>query len=419
MRASLAPAPWWLGALGASLVAGCVAVLTSDTLRQSYVTWDTASSAWHEVLWATGSLVAGASALFGALVIGRHTRLHEARARGGHVQLVTACAALWAWSLLGLVIGMAPLTLAAARTATWGHLDLRDVTIAALGLLLHVTLGLAIGVALSHWLAGLAAAAVAYLVGSLPIIGALRPIAMLQPVQQWPTSPQFVLSTATTAFSAIALAVGATAVVCLGSWALVRHGPAAGTALAVTAAWVVLIGTAFVWRPDFYTPRRDVHLVCDDARPAVCVHPAHEGSREALRTLTARIDVASPGLLQGRVIDNDSWPEDRRPGDALVSVMFPSTDPRNLYQSQDEVLAADLTEQLLLAPCTGAVSPKWADAHSVRGELLRRLGYADLAARVSQDSESSTPLAALSDGELSGLLSHTARSLRTCSGLTR
>lgn len=296
MRRSLTPAPLWWGPVLALVVALSTAAPTLDMMQQPYVTWDEASSAWHESLWVAGSLVAGLAALFGALVVGRGSSLHPARVRTGLHQLTVPLLGMWAWATVGLVAGMTPLTWRAWSSATWGGLDGRDVLLAGCGLLLLVSTGLVVGVVVDHWLAGPLAVAIAYVVAALPVVGALRPVALLQAVQQWPASPRFVLSTPTTVFTLNAVLLGSVVALAAAAWALRRDRGSVRLAVASAAGWALLVATAFVWRPDFYTPRLEARLSCDRAPTAVCLHPSHEGSRGTARQLVDRMAVVAPGL---------------------------------------------------------------------------------------------------------------------------
>ena len=420
MRTGLEPAPAFVGPSITAAVAAWVLSDTASLLRRPYLSWDVVSSTWHEVLWLGGVLIAAISGLYGALFHGRRASLHAARPRAGVIQLGSAAAGLFGWSLLGLCLGMAPSVWRASSTATWGRLDPRDVLIAILGTAFLASLGLVLGVIMSHWLAAPAAAVLAYLVGALPMSGLLRPAALLQPVQQWPPSTQFHLSNPTTIFTVNALILG-TAVALLSCAAiLTSERSSRRTATLFAAVWTVLVLTAFVWRPDFYTPR-DVPLTCQKSDDVtVCVHPAHQGSLGAITNVATRVTTAAPHLLgDRRILDADTWTHQQRDDDVVVSVIFPESSPRNLYQNQEQALAADLTEQLLLRPCSATEAPQWGDAHALRAEVLRRTGYAELASRLGEQGESEIPLPNLSEKAFEELVANNASAIRQCQGIAR
>ena len=294
---------WPLPRISMPLCAGVMAIATVFATRAlldaSYVTWQLVSSAWHESLPVPMSVAAGYSAWIAASLLPRASPLALAvRPRAGAASVARHLVVVACWAVLGLVLGMIPVTAKAALTASWGYLHPFDVLTACVGLAGVVAFGFVAGVMVRSPLVALPVGLAVLILTNVVNSPRWRPLSLLQPVQEWSVDERFVLSASTTAFSVVAGVTIVVGSVALGD-ALLRPRHQWGAAhAACVGAPVVLALVAFAWNPPRYVDIGVRPAVCDSSNGVtVCQHRAHAGSLGTVADVTHRIRAAGTAPL--------------------------------------------------------------------------------------------------------------------------
>ncbi|MGH3680085.1 MAG: hypothetical protein ACRDT2_07520 [Natronosporangium sp.] len=329
---------------------------TRGTLGSDYVTWSAVATAWHESLWVSGPLTAGAAAALGATYFPRASPVAAPiRPRVGAGLFLIHGLALAVWLCLGHAVGLVPIHVAAARQATAGALALPDVVVGLAGVTTLALLGFCLGAAVRHWVIAPAVAVVAFGVMELTNEPLFRPIGLMLPVRQWASSPRFEMNPPTAVFAVVA-AIG----ICLFAASVAAWAGSRGsvrrqrlpllTWLAVVGALAVI---AFAWRPELVVVDHPVRRLCQQVDGTqVCLHAANQPAMASTVDVVIRLRAAglSPILHQvtDLAISDHTIP---RPGEALIR-LDPSPRDRSSYAADiPEQVAAGVSESITLGGC--------------------------------------------------------------------
>jgi hypothetical protein len=399
---------------------------TRRQLAGPYQLWATASASWHETLWPSDALLVCLAALIGATLFRRGSAVTlPLRPRVSPTAVAAHALPLGAWAVLGHAVGLLPLMASTARTATAGRLLAADVLIGVAGVLLLTTVGLALGAAARHWAIAPIGALLTFLVTALPNSPTMRPVALLQPVQQWTAVPRFVPSPWTTAFTVNACLVGGLAAIVLGGYALNRTSVSRGMALGWAVAPLLLVVLAFAWRPEISVAATSTSAACGRAAGArVCLHRAYARSLPAALRVTAVLQRAGTAPLLTEVRDvnlTDDNPTDIAvPRRGAVAVQIDVVPPASASETLtvEEMVAEQVTGLVFLGGCQGPGVPisTYDRQDAVRMQVLRLAGFGALVNRLgnTHDSRTVRTLAGMSPGELSRLIARRADSIRAC-----
>ncbi|RAW15696.1 hypothetical protein [Phytoactinopolyspora halophila] len=366
------------------VVAVGTALSTQHMLHAPYVTWPEVSTAWHESLRLPGALAAGFSAFAAASIFTSRSPISlPIRPRLGGRAVATHIAGVAVWALIGHVLGMMPVTAYAVGSATWGHLRILDVLVSLAGLALVVASGFVAGVVIrSAKVAPPLVAIAALVIMQLPNNPLLRPLALLQPVQQWTTSDlKFVPNTAVSVFSFIFAVVGILAAVATADAVLCglrRLGPAH---IAWALAPLVLATVAFAWRPELYVDSGKRPQVCTSVHDVpVCLHEAHAKSLDTVAETVASLQSAGAEPLINSVTgESVSDVNTSRQGNAVISLNLTPDSPRLAAQTVPEQVAIQVSTAAAVpaGPCS---SRQHHDLGAlVRHRILTDAGYGHVA----------------------------------------
>jgi hypothetical protein len=381
---------WPLPMFSFPLVGLVVALSTAGSTRalalSTYSTWPDVSAAWHESLVAPGAVAAGLSAAVAASLFPRRSPLSlPVRPRLGGTAVTTHLFGLVAWVLVGHVVGMAPVTAHAASTATWGHLRPLDVGVALVGLASVVATGFGVGVVLRSTKAAPVVTVMAFVLMSLPNSPALRPLALLQPVQQWTATARFVPNVFVALFSLVFAVTAVVAVVALADALLTWRNRLPPDVVGWVLAPVVLAAVAFTWRPELYVASGDPPAVCEKVRGTpVCLHQAYAKSLGTVSRAVASLEAAGADPLLRSVTDSALVdPLAAGDGDVVVSVDLSRPDPALVTQSIPEQVADQVSAVAQPAICTSGATD--VEAQDLGGVVRRRIlvdaGFVELADR--------------------------------------
>ena len=393
-----APVPRWLLPTLAVVVAAVTWLSSRTPLGGPYVTWPAVSQQWHETVWGAGAVLVAGAAFVGSLVPARRSALTPPlRARGGATSVAALAIASGLWGMVGHAAGMTAGVVRAVLTASWGHMYLADVAIGSLGVLVLGMMGSCAGQLVGHWLIAPLAGLVAAGVLALPRLLALRPWALLQPVQQWHASVRFVLTGPTTVFTLVAMTAGALAVVWATGWWRGGRGRPNGGDVAVLLVPVLLIGMAFVWRPEFYRVADATPRVCQETHGIqICLHQAHAPSLDDAVAATSALAEAGMGPLLQRVTDKTVADyTEPGPGEVLVDVRLRGRPETLLTQTMRQMFVGQIAEELVMNRCTrnpDRAAHAWATSQVLTRTYLRHAGFVDLAVGMGGASSDTTAL---------------------------
>jgi len=368
--------------LGAAVALGTFAS-TRDLVLSPYLTWPDASAAWHESLVLPGSLAVGFSAAMAAYLFRRRSPTAlPVRPRLGAAAAGWPLAGAACWAMLGHVVGMIPVTALAVDTATWGQLRLVDAAVSLLGLASLVAVGFAGGLAFRTLVVAPFLALMAAIVMILPNSPELRPLALLQPVQQWTATARFVPNPFVVAFSILSSLAIVLAVVGLSEGLLRGRRSVGAPQLAAVGVPVALVAMAFLWRPELYVDGGRPPRVCTDAgTTTVCLHRAYAKSMPQVVQTVSALRAAGASPLLRRVVDLNLGVPSRTPaGTVSLYLRLTPADPTLITQTIEEQVAEQASAPLQPAGCPIRAQ----DLNGVlRNRLLVDAGFARLADRMS------------------------------------
>lgn len=381
------PGPRWLFPASGALMATGSWLATRDVAGSEYVTRSAVSTSWHESLWITGSLVAGAAAALGAMLFPRASPVTAVlRPRVGAGLYLVHGLALALWICLGHAVGLMPIHLAAIRQAGSGMLAPQDVAAGLAGLCALTVLGFGVGAAVRHWVIAPAVAIGTFAVMGLPNEPLFMPIGLLLPMRQWtPSSPRFELNPPTAVFAIIA-AIG----ICLLAAALASWAGSRGSVrrqgrplLVWLAAVVTLTAIAFAWRPDLTVVDQPVPGVCRQVdATAVCLHAANQPAMARTIDVVTRLRAAGLAPVLRQVTDIALSDHDTpRAGEALIRLDPSPKDRRFVAATISEQVALQVSEALTLTGCIqdGQSSEGYDTATVLYSRILQLAGFDELA----------------------------------------
>lgn len=421
---------WVFPSVGA-LVALTTWLATRALLSAPYQVWATSSGAWHETLWPSGAGLVAIAALLAVLITQRGSAITlPLRARVSPVAVAAHGVSLAGWAVLGHMLGMIPLMVATATTATAGSLRIADVLIGLGGIVQLTTVGFAVGAAVRHWLVVPAAGLVTLEVMGLANAAAWRPLALLQPVQQWQATPRFVPSVWTTLFTVTMCVVATLAGIVLAGYFLNRDSVGRGVVYGWVAAPLVLTVLAFGWRPEFYRVADQLPAVCGQANGArVCLHQAYAKSFDDVLATTAALQQAGTAPLLTSVLDihlanyhydSNQVASDRSspPGEVLVWIDVVPPPPDTFAPPVPAAAADQITETLFLEGCfkPGIPNRYYDIQQALRLQVLRNAGFEGLAAQLdpAYDEAAVKAVADLSPDQVADVIAQHAQQIRQC-----
>lgn len=374
------PIPRWVfPATGSAAIANGV-VSTRSAIAEPYQVWIETSSSWHETLWPLGAILAAVAAFMAGSLFRRDSLLAlPLRSRLGSSVVGRQVGWLSAWAVVGHCLGLLPLTISTARSATWGHLGGSNVLIALLGVVFFCAFGYVLGLLIKSWVAAPVSAAAALLIMQVPNTPIGRPLALLQPVQQWTISPRFVQTLGTTVFTVNAIIALIIVSAVVSSFLLNRHSVNKSFVLAWGVIPVLLLVVAFAWRPEFYRVADEVPAVCwSEQETPVCIHQAYSKSRGDVTAVVDALQGAGAVPLLKRVTEVSVADYGQPPGgEVSFAVDLRSGVDDQLTQSARESLAWQIADQLISAPCLkpGVPLERYDAQVMVRNALLTNAGF--------------------------------------------
>lgn len=411
----------WVFPAAAVLTAVGTWAATLPLLSLPYQVWASTSAAWHESLWLVGAGILAVSALIGTALFTRgNPATLPMRPRVSVVAVAAHVVPLASWVTLGHLVGLAPLTIEAVRTATSGHLLLADALLGTVGPALLTAVGFTLGVLVRHWLVAPASAVLGLVLLGLPGYSGTRPVQLLQPVQQQQSAPRFVLSLPTTAFTVVAIAVTTTAAVLLAGYVLNRSSARPVLVAAWVCVPVVLAVVAFAWRPDTYRVAGGLPAVCDDADGAqICLHEAYSGSEDDVVEAVSAVRRAGAAPLLDHVTDvNLTGTGTPAVGTASISVNLGPFGPRDALQSTSETIADQVSEAAFLGSCLepGVPISSYDRQSALRYQVLHVAGYDNLVDSFggSNDSTATEALSGMDADQLTRLVTNNVAAIRDC-----
>lgn len=374
-------------AIGVAVALGTLAG-TRGLLLSPYVTWPDVSAAWHESLPLPASLASGLSAVIASALFARASPLAlPVRPRLGATAAAVHFAGAAAWAMAGHVVGMLPATAYGAATATWGNLRVVDAVVGLLGLGEFVALGFLGGLVFRSAIAAPFIALTTGILTLLPNSPVLRPLALLQPVQQWTASARFVPNPFVVSFSlvfTVATLLAAMAAID----GILRGRMRVGTPHAALAAGPVALAVmAFLWRPELYVDGGKPPRVCTEARGArVCMHQAYAKSLPLVtRTVRALQEAGASPLLNGVTDVNLGLPASPTTGTVVLSLALAPPDPGLVTQSIREQVAEQVSSVTQPAGCLrrGGGITAFDLGGVIRNRILIDAGFVTLADRLN------------------------------------
>jgi len=271
----------------------------------------------HEVLIGCGPLIALWGAATGHCLGADLQLFHANGVRRRSRQFAAHVTALAGLSWLAVLAGLVPELAHAAVTASWGRPSILDAVWSLAGTTMIVAAAFTAGARLKD----------VRLVPLVPVVCAVvlllprlldRGFAAVLPVQSWWSTARFSPNPGAVLFFVLvaALVVLAAALV---FEARRERGLAARRAAALVGV-LVLVATAFAWRPDLYVLRSDPAPRCAQvAGTSVCVHPAHRDGLVVVSASLAALRGASGQTLVARLTDQDAAGTLlARPGELIV-----------------------------------------------------------------------------------------------------
>jgi hypothetical protein len=386
------PLPRFMFPLVGCAVAIAVAIATRPLYLTPYATWHSVSAAWHESLAIPAALGAGLSAWVAAGLIPRRSPLSlPCRPRVGAAAVATHLSTLTAWALLGAVVGMAPLTAHAATTATWGQIRLLDVAVGLAGLALFIAVGFGVGSLVGSTKAAPLVSLTAFIAMNLPNDPTLRPLALVQPVQQFTAPEGFVPNPAVAWFTVLASLAGIVAVLATSDAFLGGRRRRSYGHYALGLSPIILIAIAFAWRPELYVHSGERHArVCRSVNgTTVCMHKAHSKSLPPVsRTVRALEEAGAAPLIDRVTGDALALRTPTGKGHRVISIRLTSSDP--VAEQVAGLLSYVAQPPVCFSKSTGDAA---IHAHDLGGLVRHRLlvdaGFAELADEVGTSASPS------------------------------
>lgn len=417
------PGPIWLFPIVGAAMAAMTLFATRDLSAAAYPTWNSLSTAWHESLWIPGAVVAGSAALISYFQFPSNSPVANAlRPRVNATLFIRHGVLLGAWLLIGQFIGFIPAIVSAWRDATGGGFRIQEILMGAAGLTMLAVTGFSIGALVHHWIVGPAVTVFWLVVFALPTY--IRPVQLLEPVQQWATSPRFEISIPTAVYNMISSAVLAIAISAIASWLLQRGSVRANAYAAAVwgAAIVLLVLVALVWNQDPYVVDTPVAISCQTVNSVeVCVHSANSAALDGTSTAVVNLQNAGLGSLLERATDvNASERTSPRAGEALLYLSPEKSTVNGVPFTSERQAALSISYDMTLGNCTTEQLSKLAEKQdstleAVQRRLLELAGYSDLAQNIyKSDTPEAQSLAAMSSDDLGVFLQSRGDEIRNC-----
>ncbi|GAA8852708.1 hypothetical protein DUHN55_41900 [Helicobacter pylori] len=399
-------------------------VATRGQLAAAYPLWANVSAAWHESLWMTGAVAAAGAAGVACLLFPPRSALDiPTRPKVSERLLLRHGLLLGAWFLLGHVSGLVPIHIAAWRGATAGRLSLSDVAVGVVGVLVLTLVGFSVGALVRTPVVIPIIGLVLFGLMSLPMEPLFRPVGLVLPVRQVSASPRFETSQYTAVYAVLAAIALAWAVVAVVTWARARRSVRnnrSGTAMAVTAA-LLLVGGAFMWRPELYVVDRPVASVCSDRSGTwICLHEANlPAEADVTRTVAA---LRRAGLSQAlrRVSDAAAVDRDRSRRDEALIHLDPGPFDSSFYASTlEEQVADQVVSEFTVGGCAGRQHVKIRNYDTLRAlqqRILELAGFGSLLeGQAPVEATAAKVFAGMTAPQIADFIAENEEAIRGCS----
>jgi len=320
---SLGRRPGWPFSLLSGLLPFVILLVASFLSNRpsngSYAEWVGVSAALHEGLLVTGPIIALWAGSLGHYLANRNWLFHSQAARRRLQQLTYHVSRVALAAALAIALGQIPAWIWAAKTASWGGLDVWDVCQTIAGLAMITVLAFVGGSYLPRppWLLLVPVATIVLLLS--PRYSS-RALSVIDPVQSWTSSVRFSPNPAT----AIYLLVFAATVVASATVLFALQGralplPVIGLTVACLA---ILAAIPFAWRPDLYILRTDPAPICElVSGTTICVHPAHANSMPVIAESVGAVNAIAGVPLVLEVTDQSAVDTfDNRVGHLIINV---------------------------------------------------------------------------------------------------